>query len=71
MKGQIKALLFYISIFVMGMIFGALLSCARPSNKVNMRVAFNPMADTICADWSEDSTMTDRKRETLNEILAR
>lgn len=22
-------------------------------------------------DWSEDSTMTDRKRETLNEILAR
>lgn len=71
MKGQIKALFFYIAILVMGMIFGALLSCARPSNKVNIRVAFNPMADTICADWSEDSTMTQGKIETLNEILSR
>lgn len=26
---------------------------------------------TIVKDWSEDSTMTDRKRETLNELLAR
>lgn len=71
MKGQIKALLFYIAIMILGMIFGALLSCARPSNKVNMRVAFNPMADTICKDWSEDSTMTQGKIEVLNEILAR
>lgn len=71
MKGEIKALLFYIAIMILGMIFGALLSCARPSNKANMRVAFNPMADTICADWLEDSTMTDRKKETLNELFVR
>ena len=71
MKGQIKASLFYIAIFIFGMIFGALLSSSRPSNKVNMRVAFNPMADTICADWSEDSTMTQGKIEVLNELLNR
>ena len=27
--------------------------------------------NTKAKDWAQDSTMTDRKRETLNEILAR
>ena len=27
--------------------------------------------NTEVKDWEQDSTMTDRKRETLNEILAR
>ena len=83
MKGQIKASLFYIAIMILGMIFGALLSCARPSNKVNMRVPYNPLCKDIplqnnnnvkvnvYKDWAEDSTMTQGKIETLNELFVR
>ena len=63
-------LAFYLA--VLSLILGGVLfvQCEKP--KANLRVPYNPMVkNTECKDWLEDSTMTQGKIETLNEILAR
>lgn len=63
-------LAFYLA--VLSLILGGVffVQCEKP--KTNLRVPYNPMVkNTECKDWSEDSTMTQGKIETLNEILAR
>lgn len=64
----------FVGLVVIGLIFGGVFfkQCSTP--QPNLRVPYNPTytkPDTICPDWSKDSTMTDGKIETLNEILAR
>ena len=63
-------LAFYLA--VLALIVGGVffVQCEKP--KENLRVPYNPLyKNTECKDWSEDSTMTQGKIETLNEILAR
>lgn len=64
----------FVGLLVIGLIFGGVFfkQCSAP--QPNLRVPYNPTytkPDTVCPDWSKDSTMTDGKIETLNEILAR
>lgn len=61
---------FYLSVLalILGTIF--FVQCEKP--KANLRVPYNPLyKNTECKDWQSDSTMTQEKIETLNEILAR
>ena len=61
---------FYLS--VLALILGGVMfvQCEKP--KANIRVPYNPLYEnTEVKDWSEDSTMTQGKIETLNEIMAR
>jgi len=63
-------LAFYLA--VLALILGGVLfvQCEKP--KANLRVPYNPLyKNTECKDWQSDSTMTQGKIETLNEIFAR
>ena len=63
-------LAFYLSVLalILGTIF--FVQCEKP--KANLRVPYNPLyKNTECKDWQSDSTMTQGKIETLNEIFAR
>ena len=63
-------LAFYLAVLalILGTIF--FVQCEKP--KANLRVPYNPLyKNTECKDLAEDSTMTQGKIETLNEILAR
>lgn len=63
-------LAFYLA--VLALILGGVffVQCEKP--KANLRVPYNPFyKNTECKEWSEDSTMTQGKIETLNEILSR
>ena len=63
-------LAFYLA--VLALILGGVffVQCEKP--KENLRVPYNPLVkNTDCTDWSEDSTMTQGKIETLNEIFVR
>ena len=64
--------LFYLAVLVL--IIGGIcvVQCSEPKQveQPNMRVPYNPLYEnTEVKDWSEDSTMTQGKIETLNEIM--
>ena len=62
--------LFYLAVLSLIVATIFFVQCKKP--KENLRVPYNPLyKNTECKDWSEDSTMTQGKIETLNEILAR
>ena len=62
-------LLFYLAVAILIVVSIAFVQSGhRNTLKTKEKATYE---NTVVKDWEQDSTMTDRKRETLNEILAR
>lgn len=71
--------LFYLAVIAVIVGGVATVQCSEPKEqpKQNLRVPYNPLytkpeiADSTKHDWGNDTLLSGRKIETLNEILAR
>lgn len=62
-------LLFYLAVIVLIVVSIVFVQSGhRNTLKTKEKATYE---NTVVKDWAQDSTMTDRKREVLNEILAR